>query len=144
MQLPQRVRADDKPQRLGARPSRSLNIAILSANKAFARARSMCGGSSDQKRRPLNKEVEYLDALVRGVYAKRDLPAGHVFNHDTINEDFYLAIPLQKGQMSCRELMSGETLQRPVRKDEAINIESIGSNCAYTDALKELILKRGL
>ena len=112
--------------------------------KAFARARSMCGGSSDQKRRPLNKEVEYLDALVRGVYAKRDLPAGHVFNHDTINEDFYLAIPLQKGQMSCRELMSGETLQRPVRKDEAINIESIGSNCAYTDRLKELILKRGL
>jgi sialic acid synthase SpsE len=80
--------------------------------KAFNRAQSMCGGSPDQKRRPPDKEVEYLDALVRGVYAKRDLPQGYVLNHDTMHDDLYLAIPLQKGQISCRELMSGETLQR--------------------------------
>jgi N-acetylneuraminate synthase len=104
----------------------------------------MCGGSPDQKRRPPDKEVEYLDALVRGVYAKRDLPQGYVLNHDTMHEDLYLAIPLQKGQISCRELMSGETLQRPVLQDQPITIDAIDSAYAYTAALKELIMRRGL
>jgi N-acetylneuraminate synthase len=112
--------------------------------KAFNRARNMCGGSPDQKRRPPDKEIEYLDALVRGVYAKRDLPEGYVINHETISDDLYLAIPLQKGQVSCRELMAGETLQRPVAKDQPITIDAIDSAYAYTDALRDLIMRRGL
>ena len=55
------------------------------------------------------KEIRYLDALVRGVYARQDLPEGHVIS----DEDVYLAIPLLKGQVSCRELMRGEVLLRP-------------------------------
>lgn len=112
--------------------------------KAFNRAQSMCGGSPDQKRCPPDEEVEYLDSLVRGVYAKRQLPQGYGLNHDTMYDDLYLAIPLQKGQISCRELMSGETLQQPVKKDEPITIDAIDSAYAYTAALKDLIMRRGL
>ncbi len=69
--------------------------------KAFKKAQEMCGGGASEKRVPPEREVEYLDALVRGVYAKRDLPAGHKLTDD----DVYLAVPLQKGQISCREFM---------------------------------------
>jgi N-acetylneuraminate synthase len=112
--------------------------------KAYTRARNMCGGSPDQKRRPPDREIEYLDGLVRGVYAKRDLPEGYVVSHETLSDDVYLAIPLQKGQVSCRELMAGETLQRAVAKDQPVTIDAIDSAYAYTAALKELIMRRGL
>ena len=46
--------------------------------KAFHKAKEMCGAPGTQKRIPPKKEIEYLDALVRGVYAKRDLPEGHI------------------------------------------------------------------
>jgi sialic acid synthase SpsE len=42
--------------------------------KAFHKAKEMCGASTTQKRIPPVKEIKYLDSLVRGVYAKRDLP----------------------------------------------------------------------
>ncbi len=71
--------------------------------KAFLKAKEMCGAPGTQKRNPPRKEIEYLDALVRGVYAARDLPEGHALGDD----DVYLAIPLQRGQLSCRELMRG-------------------------------------
>jgi len=112
--------------------------------KAFNRARNMCGGSPDQKRRPPAREVQYLDALVRGVYAKRDLPAGHVLNQATINDDVYLAVPLQKGQLSCRELMSGETLQKAISKDGAVMIDDIDSALAFTSDMRKAIMERGL
>ncbi len=112
--------------------------------KAFSRAQKMCGGSPDRKRRPPEREIKYLDALVRGVYARRDLPQGYVLNNESILQDLYLAIPLQKGQISCRELMSGETLQRPVLKDHPVTIDAIDSAYAYTEALKTIIAERGL
>jgi N-acetylneuraminate synthase len=108
--------------------------------KAYLKAKEICGGSADQKRIPPKKEVEYLDALVRGVYAKRDLAAG-----ETISEsDVYLAIPLQKGQISCRELMSGEVLLNSIKKDAPLNIDDIDSPYAYNESLKEKVLARGL
>ena len=72
--------------------------------KAFHKAKEMCGAPGTQKRIPPQKEIDYLDSLVRGVYARRDLPEGHIF----ADEDVYLAIPLLQGQISCRELMRGE------------------------------------
>lgn len=81
-----------------------------------------------------------MDALVRGVYAKRDFKAGDVL-HD---EDVYLAIPLQKGQISCRELMRGEVLLKDIKKDEPIKIDDIDSPYAYNQSLKEKIYNRGL
>src|SRR5947207_1781564 len=101
--------------------------------KAFHKAREMCGGSGTMKRNPPEREIKYLDGLVRGVYAKRDLPEGYVLTHERIFEDTYLAIPLQKGQLSCRELISGEMLLRPVAKDQPILIDAIDSPYAYND-----------
>ena len=112
--------------------------------KAFQKAKEMCGAPGTQKRMPPEREIKYLDALVRGVYAKRDLPEGYILNHDRINEDLYLAGPLQKGQISCRELMSGEILTRACNKDEPIMIDSIDSPYSTNDSLRKIIYQRGL
>lgn len=112
--------------------------------KAFKKAKEMCGGSSTERRFVPAKESVYLDGLVRGVYAKRDLPAGHVIHQDSMNEDFYLAIPLQKGQLSCREMMNGERLSVGLKQDQAVMIDAIDSPYARVDSLRQEIYKRGL
>ena len=78
--------------------------------------------------------------MVRGVYAKQDFRAGDII-HD---ENVYLAIPLQKGQISCRELMRGEVLLKDIKKDEPIMIDDIDSPYAYDKSLKQNIYNRGL
>jgi N-acetylneuraminate synthase len=108
--------------------------------KAFNKATEMCGTPGSQKRMPPEKETRYLDALVRGVYAKRDLAEGCVLSDD----DLYLAIPLQKGQISCRELMRGEVLLKPVAADAPITIDAIDSPYAYNEELRRTILDRGI
>ena len=108
--------------------------------KAFHRAKRMCGAPGTQKRLPPQKEITYLDSLVRGVYAKRDLPVGHVLQ----DADVYLAIPLQQGQISCRELMRGEVILKGVPKDQPIMIDAIDSPYANIPSLTELIYHRGL
>lgn len=112
--------------------------------QAFQKAKEMCGSVGTQKRNPPIKEIEYLDALIRGVYAKRDLPEGYIINPRNINEDLYLAIPLQKGQISCRELMSGEILTKGCKKDAPIMIDIIDSPYSAENGLKMKIYQRGL
>lgn len=108
--------------------------------KAFHRAKRMCGAPGTQKRLPPQKEIAYLDSLVRGVYARRDLPIGHVLQ----DADVYLAVPLQQGQISCRELMRGEVILKAVPKDQPIMIDAIDSPYANIPSLTELIYHRGL
>ncbi len=108
--------------------------------KAFHRAKRMCGAPGTQRRLPPQKEISYLDALVRGVYAKQDLPVGHVLE----DADVYLAVPLQQGQISCRELMRGEVIRKAVAKDQAVMIDAIDSPYANIPSLTELIYHRGL
>lgn len=108
--------------------------------KAYKTAAKICGGPAGYKRIPKENEVEYLDALVRGVYAKRDIKAGESLN----DEDVYLAIPLQQGQISCRELMRGEVLLRDIKADEPIKIDDIDSPYAFDEELKNKIYQRGL
>ncbi len=112
--------------------------------KAFHKAREMCGGSGDSKRVVTRKETEYLDALVRGVYARRDLEPGYVFSRETFDRDFYLAIPLQKGQLSCREIMNGEKLVEPVKVDEPLTINQIDGPYNENPTLRAIILGRGI
>jgi N-acetylneuraminate synthase len=108
--------------------------------KAFHKAKEMCGAPGTQKRIPPQQEVRYLDSLVRGVYAKRDLPEGQVLGDD----DVYLAIPLLQGQISCRELMRGEVLRAPVRRDAPLMIDDVDSPYACIPSLRDLIYRRGL
>ena len=108
--------------------------------KAWKKAVEMCGGPGTHKRVPPKKEIEYLDGLVRGVYARRDLQAGAVLTAS----DYYLAIPLQKGQMSCRELMNGERMQRDLVAHQPLKIDDIDSPYASDAGLRDLIYQRGL
>jgi sialic acid synthase SpsE len=112
--------------------------------KAFKKAKEMCGSSGESKRLPNEAEIKYLDALVRGVYAKRDLPAGYTLDHEHIDNDVYLAIPLQKGQVSCRELMSGEVFCRPIPANAPIMIDDIDSIYAHDETLRQTIYNRGI
>jgi N-acetylneuraminate synthase len=108
--------------------------------KAWRMTVAMCGAPGTQKRLPPAREIQYLDGLVRGVYARRDLPKGHALCDD----DVYLAIPLQKGQISCRELMRGEVLLRDIAADGPILIDAIDSPYAASEQLKSLIYQRGI
>jgi N-acetylneuraminate synthase len=112
--------------------------------KAFHKAREMCGSGGENKRIPQRREVEYLDSLIRGVYLKRDLPAGYQFHHGSADLDFYLAIPLQKGQLSCREIMNGQKTLRDLKAEAAVMIDDLDSPYATNSQLRELIYKRGL
>ena len=99
--------------------------------KSWKMAVEICGGTG--KRIPSKNEIKYLDALVRGVYAKYNLNTG-----DEINEDnTYLAIPLQKGQLSCRELIYGEVLLKSVYKDIPIKIDDISTDIAINTEIYE-------
>ncbi|MNC52960.1 hypothetical protein D3C75_1023360 [compost metagenome] len=104
----------------------------------------MCGGVSASRRIISRKETEYLNALVRGAYARRDLEPGYVLGRDDFEKDFYLAIPLHKGQLSCREVMNGERLLQPIKANERLTIEHIDGPYSESPALKNLILSRGL
>ncbi|MBN2530512.1 MAG: N-acetylneuraminate synthase family protein [Deltaproteobacteria bacterium] len=112
--------------------------------KAFFKAKEMCGGSGSHKRVCSKKELQYLEGLVRGVYAKRDLCKGQVFEHGTIDQDVYMAIPLLKGQLSCRELISGEKILKPIKKDDPIFIDSVDSPYATEPILRSYIYDRGI
>lgn len=108
--------------------------------KTFSRAKEICGSSGNNRRFPAERETQYLDTLVRGVYARGDLPEGHALRQ----EDVYLAVPLQKGQVSCRELMWGEVLLAPCQKDKPVMIDMIDSPYANNEELKALIYRRGI
>lgn len=112
--------------------------------KAFHKAAEMCGGRGGSRRTISRRETEYLDALVRGAYARRDLEPGYVFSKDGFEKDFYLAIPLRKGQLSCREVMNGERLTCSIKADEALTINHIDGPYNENDNLRNLILNRGL
>lgn len=108
--------------------------------KAFHKASEMCGASAEAKRRPPQKEVRYLDELVRGVYARRDLHADDVLTDD----DIYLAVPLLHGQLSCREFSTGEVLKGPMLRDEPIFLRDVDSDYANDLTLQRLVVDRGV
>jgi N-acetylneuraminate synthase len=112
--------------------------------KAYHKAREMCGAPGTTRRIIASKETEYLDKLVRGVYAKRDLPAGYVVQHEHFDRDFYLAIPLRKGQLSCREVMTGVTLTAPLESDKPLMIDNVEAVYAKSASVREMIYRRGL
>lgn len=111
--------------------------------KSHKKAIEMCGASGNRKRISSKNETNYLDGLVRGIYAKRDLPQGYRLTHQNIDRDIYAAIPLLRGQISCRELMTGEVLLQNIKKDAPIMIDNIDCLYAKNAELKKLIYNRG-
>ena len=108
--------------------------------KAFHKSREMCGGTQNSRRIIAEKETKYLDALVRGVYFKKDLAEGHVITTD----DVYLAVPLQEGQISPREFMEGEVLLKACKRDEAMLLDDINSDYKKDTGTKNRLSRRGL
>jgi N-acetylneuraminate synthase len=108
--------------------------------KAFNRVKEMCGHPGIVKRVPPPEETKYLDALLRGVYAKKNLPKGLPLSDD----DLYLAVPLQKGQASCREVMKGLRLLTEVPKDAPIRIEDLDTPFSENEKLRSSFNERGL
>ncbi len=107
---------------------------------AYKKAKEMCGTSGDTRAPTLEKERRYLDSLVRGVYAKRRLEPGHVLCGD----DYYLAIPLQKGQLSCRELIDGDVLTQPCEADAPLMVDMFDSPYSRSAFLRRFIEDRGI
>jgi hypothetical protein len=77
---------------------------------------------------------------VRGVYAKKALPAGTALTAG----DLYLAVPLLQGQISCRELMNGEVLLNAVEPDKPIMFTNIDSPYSANSELATAIARRGI
>jgi sialic acid synthase SpsE len=108
--------------------------------RAFKKAQEMCGHGSVRRRQVPESERRYLDALVRGVYAKRDLVPGEVLSV----EDVYFSVPLLKGQISTREFVGGERLIRPILAHSPVDVETIDAPLHANGDLVQLILDRGL
>lgn len=112
--------------------------------KSFHKVVQMCGGYNRTRRVISKKETKYLEALVRGVYARRDLEPGYVFTKEGYERDFYLAIPLRKGQLSSREIMNGERLIASIKSNEPLTINHINGPYNENPTLKAYVINRGL
>lgn len=112
--------------------------------KAFHKAQEMCGGSPSQRRVIPVEETKYLDALVRGIYAKRDLPAGYELQSTSFNDDFRLAVPLLKGQLSTREIVNGLKLVEPIQANTPLKIDHVDGPYSSSPTLMKQINSRGV
>jgi sialic acid synthase SpsE len=112
--------------------------------QAFHKAKEMSGGISNQRRAIPKRETQYLDALVRGVYAKIDIEPGTVINKENFDKYFYLAIPLKKGQLSCREVFDGETITSSLKINDMLSIDDVDGPYSENTILRDKILNRGL
>ena len=112
--------------------------------KAYQKSVEMCGGSSYARRNIADKERRYLDDLLRGVYARKNLPENYSFSSATFDDDFYLAIPLHKGQLSCREIINGERLIKPILVNERLTIDHIDGPYSENSSLRQQIFDRGV
>tara|TARA_B100000900_G_scaffold406651_1_gene418011 strand:+ start:27 stop:1133 length:1107 start_codon:yes stop_codon:yes gene_type:complete len=111
---------------------------------AYQEAKEMCGSSSISKRLITTKETKYLDELVRGVYAKKDICKGVSIDSKNFNDFFYLSIPLKKGQLSCREIINDTVIIKDIKKDSPLQVEQIDGPLSKNPSIRKLITSRGV
>jgi sialic acid synthase SpsE len=112
--------------------------------KSYQKAKEMCGGSNFERRTIPKAETEYLNALVRGIYLRKDIDAGFEITNENFLENFYMAVPLLKGQLSVREVMSGITIKNSLLKDSPLMAEDISGPYGNSEYLIDEIRNRGL
>lgn len=112
--------------------------------KSFNKSIEMLGNSYESRRILSRDEIIYLDALVRGIYAARDLPAGYVLDSENFTKDFKLSVPLQKGQLSTREVLNGLKLKNPISLNAPLKIDDVDGPYNELPELRALISNRGL
>ncbi len=87
--------------------------------KAYRQAQRICG---ELKRGPaLEEEIESLNALKRGVYARRPLKEGAEIER----ADVYFAMPFYQGQLHPGQWKPGIIAQRLFERDEPLMIEGL-------------------
>lgn len=92
--------------------------------KAYNKAKTMCGTSSDKRRVIDSKESYYLESLYRGLYLKCDLSKGTKITLDHL----YSAIPYQKeiGHITSREYFDSDfVLNKDIKKDTPLTKNDI-------------------
>ena len=67
-------------------------------------------------------------------------PVGHILTPD----DYYLAIPLQKGQLSCRELLNDQALAKKVKADAPLMVDAVDSLYNRDHDLRKQLSNRGM
>jgi sialic acid synthase SpsE len=107
--------------------------------KAYRMVREICGAPADHLRMSSLKEIEYINEHVRGLFAKRDLKPGDKVDLD----NFYMAIPTHKGQLSCREALSGGVLTQPLRQDKPLMIDQVKADYLEDEGAVKEIMERG-
>ena len=102
----------------------SANPQQISAWLAAARHTFLLCGVTDGRYTPNKKEISDLQALRRGVFAKRALVPGQVIS----TEDYYLAFPCQEGQLLANDLSKYTTVSvgsRMIEKDSPLFIRNL-------------------
>ena len=103
----------------------SLPLQIDEWFSAFKTAKKMCGSSSLVRRSIGKQEIKYLDNMVRGVYAKTDIPEGLRVTEGNFDKFFAFAIPLQQGQLSCREEIFGAVIKHNLAAGSEVSVADI-------------------
>ena len=86
---------------------------------AYVHARTLCGNHDGKE---INQaETASLEALSRGVYAKRDLEVGEKLNRDKV----YFAMPFVDGQLASGEWTSGIVVKSAVSANKAVQSDQI-------------------
>lgn len=111
--------------------------------KSYFKAKEMLEGPEYSRRSISKNERDYLDSLTRGIYAKKNIKKGYKFNKYSFENDFYLSIPLNKGQLSCNEIINDVTLTKNIKKDEILSIDYIDGPYNTNPKLRNKIEKRG-
>jgi N-acetylneuraminate synthase len=108
--------------------------------KTFRIIKQMCGTKTERLRVPPCKEIEYINEHVRGLFAKRNLIPGDVISL----ENFYMAVPTHKGQLSCREVVVGGTVTGHIKKDHPLMLDEVKADYLKDENLIRTIRERGM